>query len=460
MINIIFFISVCLMVILAFANNGSANDDHFTVMELISQFGVLPESEQCWQCYHPKLYHFLCAQIWKLFSLESQTWKYISAQLLNTVFGIGTFIILRRYALGMKFNEGVKVIAFALVAFNPHMVTLFSQATNDGVIIFFGTLGMYSVLKLFKKPTLKHSVLVIVALVFGAMSKLNFGVYFIGTTITFLVLAIVHKNYSFSLRKGYLGTLVAAVVLTFGAAFFFNGYYTNIKKYGKAFTYNTHLYELPHLYQDSIILPYGGINNILSGYFTFHYFDLIKNPRILVADGLPTIKHLTSHFSQIYGRTHYLYFENWPKEWRTTSPAMITVGRVVLAVAILPSLVLLLGLGSMFYIVFRDLRHKRWKTLGEDDSWVILLFVTGYLLFSVCFSLFGRVHVFMKDIYLLPGVLCMLPVLCVGHTLFFKMIKNKALIKGYNVFMVGFILLYLIPIVDVTIRLIHNRIEG
>lgn len=459
MINIIFFISVCLMVILAFANNGSANDDHFTVMEIISQFGILPESEQCWQCYHPKLYHFLCAQIWNLFSIDSQTWKYISAQLVNTVFGIGTFIILRRYLLGLKFNEWVKVIAFALVAFNPHMVTLFSQATNDGIIIFFGTLGMYSVLKLFKKPSLKHSILVILALVFGAMSKLNFGVYFIGTVITFVVLAIVNKNYSFSLRKGYLGTLVVAIVLTFGAAFFFNGYYSNIKNHGKAFTYNTPLYELPHLYHDGMVY-YPGINNILSGYFTFHYFDLIKNPRVLVDEGQPNLKHLTSHFSQIYGRTHYLYFENWPIEWRTSSPVMVKVGSVVLALAVLPSLVLLMGLGLMFYNMFQDLFRKRWKTLGEDDTWVILLFVTGYLLFSVCFSLFGRMHVFMKDIYLLPGVLCMLPVLCVGHTLFFKLIKNKALIKAYYIFMVGFMLLYLIPIVDVTIRLIHNRLEG
>ncbi len=54
---LVFAISAGLMIALALTNNGSANDSHMEVAELILIKGATPEYKDCWQCYHPKFYH-------------------------------------------------------------------------------------------------------------------------------------------------------------------------------------------------------------------------------------------------------------------------------------------------------------------------------------------------------------------------------------------------------------------
>lgn len=456
--RVILLLSSVLMILLGIANSGYANDDHFTVIEIIAKFGKQPLSTQCWQCYHPKLYHWLVAQIWNVFSVESDLWKQLTAQLLNVSFGISTLIVIRKYILGLKFSTTIKLLVFALIAFNPRVISVFTQATNDGIIILLGNITLYATLKLFKTPSLKHSVILIASVVLGAMSKHNFGIFFLGTLITLVCLVFLHRNYLLSLSRGYLGTVLLIVVFTGAAMLTFNGYYKSLTEENKAFTYNTPLHELPHLYEyKGAYIP--GINTIFSGYFKFHYFDLIKKPQTIEMVSDEHTKHLTSHFSQLYGRSQFLYFDHWPPQWQTFNPLMIKIGSITLAIAIVPAIILLVGVFIVFWSVLSHLLKWDLNYLRSNDYWVIAVFFIGYLMFSVLFSLYGRSYVFMKDIYLFPGLLTVIVPFCLGHFYFFSLLKNEALKKVYYGFVVFLITLYLIPVINLTIDLFADKLN-
>ena len=295
--NIALFISSLLIISLAIVNPGGANDNHFEVIELIRLFGSFPKSQQCWQCYHPPLYHWLVANVWKLFNIEATQFKYISSQLLNVVFGIGTVLVIKKSIYSTKLDSKVKFLSLLFIAFNPRLIAISAQATNDALIMFLGTLNIYFLIRLSEKISVQNSLGLIVSVVLASMSKLNFGVLFIADILTLLILTFLNRNFSFSLRKGYLGSLFIAILLCFTAMLFFNGYYKNLKNEGKILTYNTPVSEIPHLYKrPGIYIP--GIQSIVHGYFTFHIIDLIKNPKINKNPAVH-LKNMTSHFSQL-----------------------------------------------------------------------------------------------------------------------------------------------------------------
>lgn len=441
--TLIFGLSCLLILALALVNGGYANDDHFTVIELISRFGILPKSTQCWQCYHPKLYHFLIAHTWNVLGVTSPYYQHITAQLFSAIAGCATVYLFLRFIRPLNFPETLKLIVFAFFALNPRLIAISGQATNDALIILLGTVNLYAIIRLFKAPSLKYAVIIIVSLVLGSMAKLNFGVFFIATMIVLVVLSLLHRNYSLSLKKGYLGTALLGFLLSALTFLSFNGYIRDYKENGKLFTYNTPTYELPHLYHlDMVYIP--GIRSVYSGYFKFHYFDLIRNPHLSYTGKL-RFQHMHSHFSQVYGRFYFLGFDNWPAEWRTDSRLITGTGRISLAVGIIPTLLLFIGLFMTLRNVF-----KGWKNLKQDESWIYLLYIAGFLGFSVLFSLFGRTFVFMKAIYIFPGLLATVVPFLLGNS---AIMKNRTITRALYGFYIFLFVLYIIPVIYLIIQL-------
>ncbi|MCD8540789.1 MAG: glycosyltransferase family 39 protein [Leadbetterella sp.] len=442
--RIIFFISCALILLLAGVNGGFANDDHFTVIELIARFGTFPESQQCWQCYHPKLYHGIIAVIWNLFGITSPFYQHLSAQLFNALAGCATVFIFLRFIRSLDFSENVKLLVFAFFAFNPRLIAISAQATNDALIIFLGTLNIYCIYRLFEKPSLKFSLLLILSVVLGAMTKLNFGVFLIASLLALLLLSFSRKNFRLSLVKGYLGAAVLTAVISTYAFLSFNGYLKNYREHGTLFTYNTPTYDLPHLYKlDDEYIP--GIRSIYSGYFKFYYFDLVKNPMVTYESGVFR-KHLTSHFSQLYGRTHFYTLTTGHPEWQTQSIVMRTIGSITLAIAILPVFILVLGL---IILLIRFVPGFLKKT-GTDPTWISFLYIAGFLGFSVLFSMMGRNFTFMKAIYIFPGLLATVIPFCTGNTAVMKIRGAGNILTAFYIFL---FILYLIPVIHLIVQL-------
>lgn len=455
MFRIIFVVSSCLMLTLAFLNGGYANDDHFTVIEIIRRTGRLPLSTHCWQCYHPKLFHFSLAKIWDIFQIESTFWKFRSAQLFNALFGILTLYILLLYTKSLNFAKNIKVIAFALIALNPRFISIFGQATNDALVIFLGNLALFSILKLFKSPSLKFGLILTFAVVFGSMAKMNFGIFFIGSILGLITLALLHKNYTLSLSKGYLGIAIAIFVFSIVTFVTFNGYLYNISKHEKPFKYNTPVDEkFPPLFKKPPTY-FPGIQTIYTGYFKFHYFEMIKNPCLVPGENT---EQLTSLPSQMYGRTHFLNFDQWPECWQTYNKAILKVGSMTIAMGIVPTFLTFYGVLLLMFYVLKALINKNWDKLRTNDSWLILLFFFGFLGFSIAFSLFGKTYTFMKVIYVLPGVLAIVMPLCIGVSKLLNRIKSKYFDYLFNAFIITLIVLYQIPVVHLLISLAKEQI--
>ncbi len=454
----VFYLSSALMLVLAFLNPGAANDNHFTVIEvIIAMSNKFPVSTQCHQCYHPKLYHFLVAQIWNLFGIQTVFWKQFSAQIINAGFGICTIHVIRRYIDQLSFDKNIRILVYAFIALNPRLISIFGEATNDALIIFFGNLAIFSTLKLFKQVTLKYTLFTIASVVLGCMTKLNFGIYFIAIIITLGTLIFIKKNYSLSFKKGYLGTIVIMLFLTLFVSLFFNGYYESIKTNGTPFTYNTPMSSLPHLYKRSEYLP--GIQSIYSGYFKFHYFELIKYPRIEIRPGL-IVNHQSELFSSLYGRWNFLYYDHWPVEWQNSDKTILMVGSISLAMAIVPTILLFLGLFLMLKSLYSSIKNKNWKELFSNEYWVILLFLAGYIGFSVLFSMLGKLFTFMKAIYIFPGMLAVVIPLCLGYTFILKYLKTQSLKTAFYAYNVILILIYLIPVFHLFFKLYKDRFGG
>jgi|GEM_PF-4889979 hypothetical protein len=145
LILIIFLISAGLRLGMVVFNRKS-NDDHFTVIQLILNTKRLPEKADCWECYQPKLFHYTAAKFLQLTGLENTnpSSMILAVEMLNYTAGLITILVIRLFLYRLPDKNGLlKVIAFGLVALNPGLIGINSQATNDTFAILFSTLALF-----------------------------------------------------------------------------------------------------------------------------------------------------------------------------------------------------------------------------------------------------------------------------------------------------------------------------
>jgi hypothetical protein len=129
--------------------NRESNDNHVQVVKIILSTGHLPEKKDCSECFQPKLYHFTVAKIiqgfgWMNINLNRRT---LVAEFINLLAGIMTLVVVFDLIKRLPVrNEWLKFLAFALVALNPQLIGINSQATNDTFLILFSTLALYCTL--------------------------------------------------------------------------------------------------------------------------------------------------------------------------------------------------------------------------------------------------------------------------------------------------------------------------
>ncbi|MES2680561.1 MAG: glycosyltransferase family 39 protein [Bacteroidota bacterium] len=445
-------ISISLRIILALANKGYANDDHVTVSRLIVETGKIPEPQDCWQCYQSKLYHFTVAKLWLLFDLKSDQARFKLAQLLSAFAGILTILICWLAIKKQSFNDAVKLICFSLVALNPKLISINAQTANDSFVILFGTVVIYSLYQLMAKPTVKYFFILILFSVLAAITKTNGLVIIIAVILVLIIKILYTKNYKFPLRKGYLGGLLFFLFATTFCVGYFGEYYGKYKKYGKPVVFNTATGELPHLFEKTNFRN-PGVQSVIGGYFTFRIIDLVKNPVISNDEHVYPL-HRTSLWSQLYGRANFIYFDNWPNgPWQSSDPYMMAFGRVAIILALLPLAFLLCGLLMAFKAWFR-LFFKKNNLFNTHDDWIFDIFNLGFAAFIIMFTGFGRDYSFMKVIYIFPGILAILfPLLKGCAHLHQYALKNKLVARLFNVAIITLLLCYLIPVIDLIIKL-------
>lgn len=441
-------IAVSLRLSLAIVNDGRANDNHLEVAAKIITERHIPAARDCWQCYHPKLYHYVVAQLWNIFLIKSSKVWYILAQMINAVAGIITILIFWRFIKERPVSGRVKLLVFSLIALNPRLIAISAQASNDSFMILFATIALFSLYRYMCTFSVKYYWLMLISTILAGLTKGNAFVVIIGIFVVFMIKIIATKNFHFDLKKGYLGAALIFVFLVVSIVGYFGQYYGNFKKYDKPISFNAPLNkELHSIKGENFGRP--GIKSILGGYFTFRLFDMIRQPKITNSK-YTYPKHRTSVWSQLYGRTHFLYFDDWPPGiWQSNDPMMMSAGRAAFILALFPSFLFLLGTFNELKIWLIALKDKNFDFIRRSNEWIFHVFIVGFAAFIILFTALGKDFSFMKIIYVFPGLLAALIPFSKGFEQAFAYFKhNKSITWFFDTMIIGLLISYVIPVLN------------
>jgi hypothetical protein len=375
--------------------NMEANDDHLTVIRIIARQHHLPGVRDAWEGFQPKLYHVVVAILWDLSPWQAPTVLVRIAQLVACAAGIATLLVVYRAMKRWDIAPVVRVLTFALVAFNPTLIGLNAQATNDSFVILFGTMALAAGYAFFQAGKGSAFAAMSAAVVLAALSKGNGMVLFLAVLAT-LVLGIVRGVAVGGLSRWRLAALGAGFLTSFSILVATLGpYRRNWQDTGNPFSINGDPAPLPHVFDRTYVYR-PGITSIADGYFTFRLFDMLAHPAITDdANSYPLQR--TSLWSQLYGRANFVQFAQHPPSWRNTDPLVLTVGRLILILALLPTAALLVGMVRTC-VAFVGGRLPL-------DQVLLALTALGFVAFIMTYTLIYRDFSTMKAAFLFPGTL-------------------------------------------------------
>jgi hypothetical protein len=419
---VIFALAIGLRLTLAIVNRD-ANDPHWEVSEIILRENRLPDKSECFECFQPKLYHGFVAQTWKALRPSGHHNKIKIAQLINAVAGLITVLIAWIFLQRIPVGETARMTAFALVALNPCLIAINGQATNDSFAILFGSAAIYCLYLFFTTRNTQYFWGLTVCVIFTALSKGTGLVLFMAIALIFLVRIVLTKDWSLS-HKGLLPLLLTYLLLFFAVVPFAGEYYARSQKYGSPFVTNKTTEPRPHLFKETSVSRPGSMS-VVSAFLPFRLIDMLRMPYI--TNDFPVVPlHRTSLWSQLYGRTHFVFFDQWPYSWQTTKPSLMNLGRIILLLALVPTLILLRQFVKNVVGYLKCLSRRQWTFFTGGQSWMLDLILGVYLSFIIYLNYIYRDFSWMKSIYIFPCLLCAAYILAHGmETAFQKWPRSK-----------------------------------
>lgn len=386
---------------------GRANDEHDEVVSILQAAYRAGSSAiantPCKECYHPKLYHYLCLVAGEGFHLSDAEIR-VAGQLINAAFGMACLYCLVVFIRRTRFPSFWKYAAVALACFNPSFVAINVQMTNDSLAITFGVLVTFWTVRFIDRKRLSSAVFLSFGTLLALLTKHNGVVLFAWVLLVlFFSFVLIRKGYwRAQAVKGltlFVLITVAGIVMAPKPLSTYSEYFRRVSESGSISAFNFKPAPLPALFEEKHApgrRP--GVLSIYRTYFTFPLIDMLKTPYITQA-GLPIPFHRTSLWAQLYGRFHFSFFENWVWRWR--GGAALHLGRLLLIAGLLPSFLILPGIISI------TRGSGGFGPSGFAEK-AMAAQVTAFLAAIVSFSLSHGDYCAMKDIYMLPAVLSFL----------------------------------------------------
>jgi hypothetical protein len=458
LILLIFLLSAGLRLGLVLFNRES-NDNHFEVIQLILKTNRLPEKADCWECYQPKLFHYASAAFLRLTGLEKTNpgSMILAVELLNYTAGLITLLVIGLFLYRLPGENGfLRVIIFGIVALNPGLIGINSQATNDTFAILFSTLALYFTYAFLLKKRPITLLMMLLFVVLGICSKTNVWITAIAILLALLIQAWV-KNQNRARRLLIAGLFGAATVLV-SLLNPLNQYIPNNREYGSPILLNIDKQPWPHFFkQTSSLRP--GIRSIQDGILTFKFSDLLRYPRIDHANSYSPNR--TSLWAQIYGRANSVHFPNWPESWATIGDQGFALSRAIFLLALLPTLLLLAGFFTEIYLTIKSIIKRDQSTAEATYFGLTALACTGFVLFIILYSVEYRDFSVMKEIFLYPAMLPFaLLFLRAGEWMIARLGERQHWLKiGFGIWMAALFILYSADIASM-VRLLFSRRFG
>lgn len=424
--------------------NLAANDPHFEVVKIILDQRRIPETGEVWEGYQPKLYHVTTAALLKVLPFKSFVSQVKVAQFVNVIAGSITVYYVFLLMSSLPFADKTKFLVLALVALNPKFIGINAQASNDTFVILFSTLTLYYAILYFRGYRLKDLSLMSCFCILAGLSKGNGLVVFVVIVLSWVINLFRIRSVETSIVIRTFLASFGVFLLAYASVVPLCGQYVEkVNKYGSPLVIPFPKQPAPHFIERTFVAR-PGVTSIVDSYLTFRFFDLIKTPIISSqSSDLPYPLHRTSLWTQLYGRAHFVHFDQWPQAWQTDDPAILNVGRIIFLLALLPTAFMVVGITRN---TFRLFTHSARSTVSYSDLWIYLLGMAGYLGFIVLFSFEYRDFAYMKVIFIFPAFLCFGYFLADGMDYYYKSIKSEVFLRLSDISLAALLILYCVDI--------------
>lgn len=374
--------------------NHQQNDNHLEVADLIRYSGwVQPESSACFECSHPKLYHYVLAFLLDRFPSQHM----MVGNLLNVAAVTALLVLFLVFSRGGRWSPPVSILGFAFLSFNPALVGISSQATNDPFVILFSSLAIFFLGRFLAALSWKDIVVATGCMVLAALSKASGWVIFACGVGVLTLTALVDAE-----RRTRRAVATAVLVLGFLCIVpLVNPYRENIVDAGTPFVNDA--FEVPQMKQE-VARP--SVRWVFDDFFTFRFFELLRFP--FNEYGYPPYPlHRESLWSQIYGRMFFLRFDQ--TIWQNQDPRLLDLGRLCLLLGLLPLTALMVGIVVLLRSMWHGISRRGLRWLAEHPDWHHLVYIAAMLAALIAVVVeYHRLAIlitWMKALYLLPVIL-------------------------------------------------------
>jgi len=388
--------------------NREANDDHLSVIKIMALENRIPDKHELPAAYHPKLYHGTAAALVRLVPRQMLQLQENLAEMVSCIAGILALFFAYRFTFKeIEATDKVRLIAFSLLALNPALIGINAQATNDSFVILFGNLAFYFGWRFFQNLRLTDFAWMLVVSILGALSKVNAFVIFIAIVATFALAVCRIDNMNYPPRRvmAVYGMIFLAIYLALVPTL--GPYWEHYRLYGSPLPGHAQIApeSLPFtLPADS--KP--GDMSIVGSLFTFPLMHMVRHP-VLATDNRGVPETPNSIWEELYGRTHFVHFDAWPRSWQLghrrfqwVVTLVYGIGSLIFLLALVPTVLMISGLLRSLFAAGRVFVSGRLSGLPLPD-WLLLISSIGYVLLvigmRVRFKEFGAV----KSIYIFPG---------------------------------------------------------
>ncbi|HEX2043023.1 MAG TPA: phospholipid carrier-dependent glycosyltransferase [Acidimicrobiales bacterium] len=406
--------------------NAESNDDHLSVIAVIAREDRLPRASELDQAYHPKLYHATVAFLWELGPWASESSMLRTAQLVSCAAGILTVLLVHAFLRRQQLSERTRLLALSLVGLNPKLIGISAQATNDSLVVLFGTLCLFLAWAFLRSGSTKTFALVAVATVLAALTKGSGLVLFVAVVAAFAAAAFAGPSPA-PIPRRRLALMTGAFAVGFVVLFAAVGPYRDNYEDsgGRVLGINVPPDPFPPLVDGSRVRR-PGTTSIVATYLTFRFVDLVRHP-VLPGGDESYPEHRTSLWSQLYGRLGSAHFDQWPPSWQDSGLATRTVVRGALFLGLLPAALLVAGLVVAVRRAAATIRARS-AAAGLPDRSALLFSIAflAFVAFIIVYTLRYRDFASMKVEYLFPAALAAVHLFTLGA----ESVRRASLVVG------------------------------
>lgn len=459
LVAVLFIVSLALRLGLALYNR-EANDPHMPVVRYIMRHDNLPEKMDCTECFQPKLFHYAVANVLTFLRLDTNQdsdAQKVVAQLIN--FLAGACILAVAWVFIAKLSglqTEAKILGFALLAFNPQLIGINSQVTNDTFLILFSSLAVLCAYFTLVKGDLISFLLTVMFSALAVITKTNGWVAVIAVTLALFVkwYGLVKGNFT---KQLFFAIAYPLLVVSFVVLNPLSQYMQNIQRYGSPVTLNIDPLPHPMLLEESYI-PYAGILSVQDGFLTFKFENLLKEPVTYLLDEVSVASHRTSFWTRLYGSANSVHFENYPPSWRMAGEGLFWIYRGIFILALLPLTVMLVGAALEIRSLIKGVWSRDSQILSEVSYGLFALLFAGYIAFALLYAFEYRVYTVMKAAFMYPGLLAFLIFFIKGLTeISSRWNVQKWQMRVVGIVMTTLVVFYILDVVTLVVHLLPNR---